>query len=308
MNVVRHHDVGVQIVATKNAGAVLNCAGNYGGDFGDAEIRRTAGARVEQAIHSEESLTGGEAGWRKNAAAWETPGKAEGDEHRVFGGIPVGQAALVTAHVGWCGEKLGNLRFLWLRPPSGGIRRLKAGGRQDCLPHGWAMTGRFRRLKAGGRQDCLPHGWAMTGRFRRLKAGGRQDCLPHGWAMTGRFRRLKAGGRQDCLPHGWGMTGRIRRLKAGGRQDCLPHGWAMTGRFRRLKAGGRQDCLPHGWAMTGRIRRLKAGGRQDCLPHGWAVDGADSPAKSRRQARLPAPRVTHVRLRRLKAGGHGVAL
>ena len=128
MNMIRHHDERMKLVAMQFAFPVPQRRHHHLCNFRPPQEQRTSGAGVQEPINRHERLAGGfDSGWREHPARGKTAVQSEGDEHWLVHYVPVGQATLVMPHT----------RFLCV---GGGetltaSSRLKAGCGQYCPPH-----------------------------------------------------------------------------------------------------------------------------------------------------------------------------
>ena len=100
MNVVRHHDVGVELVVPFPL-SIVDGFDYYSCDVGAAKVQRTRAGGVEKMVHRHESSAG--SGWRgESAIRREAPVKAPGEEDGLSDGVVVRQAATVE-----CGHEEG---------------------------------------------------------------------------------------------------------------------------------------------------------------------------------------------------------
>jgi hypothetical protein len=91
MNVIRHHNVGVELILPRLP--KLDGIYCHTGDFRDAKVERAGACGIENAVHSEERLAGGGCS-RKAAVRWETAVQAPRDEDGLADGMIVREPAV----------------------------------------------------------------------------------------------------------------------------------------------------------------------------------------------------------------------
>jgi hypothetical protein len=145
MNVVRHHNKRVQLVAVEPAFAVAEGLDNHFSYFGSAEKRRPTFGVIEQAIHGDERLPCCEVRIRESTVNWKASVQPECHEHLPADDVPMREAAVVPAHFGCSAGKGGIVsRSLVI-----GCAGRKPGGRAEAPPHsagvgeGWCNDERF---------------------------------------------------------------------------------------------------------------------------------------------------------------------
>jgi hypothetical protein len=99
MNVIRHDDECVQLVASESTFAVVEGIDHYFGYFPLPEKHGAGLGVIEQVIHGEESFSGCEVGGPKDAAPRKAAVQAEGHEYSFADDIPMRESPLIPAHV-----------------------------------------------------------------------------------------------------------------------------------------------------------------------------------------------------------------
>jgi hypothetical protein len=91
MDVIRHHDIGVQLVTTP-IGLSLPQGGHHQScDFRPAEGKGTGGGSIQEPVHGGEGFSLGRyAIWRKDAMVGETATELEGDKEGLADHMIVG--------------------------------------------------------------------------------------------------------------------------------------------------------------------------------------------------------------------------
>ena len=136
MNMIRHHDERMKLVAMQFAFPVPQRRHHHLCNFRPPQEQRTSGAGVQEPINRHERLACGfDSGWREYPARGKTAVQPEGDEEGLVDYVKMGQATLVMLH-SWSSwwNSLGGGQSLAAAPfrrPS----RLKAGCGQYCPPH-----------------------------------------------------------------------------------------------------------------------------------------------------------------------------
>jgi hypothetical protein len=113
MNMIRHHDEGVELVTVKLAVPVPQRRYDHLRNFRAAQIRRASGGCVQQAVDGYERFTRrDEPGWREYPVVRKTAVQSEGYEG-LFDCVPMGQPPFVMPHTSsWCFDG-GILKKLW---------------------------------------------------------------------------------------------------------------------------------------------------------------------------------------------------
>jgi len=117
MNVIRHHDEGMELVTVECAFAVPQCGHQHFCNFRLPQEQRTGPAGVQQPVDRYEGLKrGDEPSRRKHPISGKTAVQPEGDEQGLPDYVPVGRPPFVMPHTSWwCfggGEILGALSRL----------------------------------------------------------------------------------------------------------------------------------------------------------------------------------------------------
>ena len=138
MDMIRHHDKGMQLVAMQFAFPVPQCRHHHLRNFRPPQEQRTSSACVQQPVDRYKSLAcRNESGRREHPMSGKTAMQPEGDEQGLLHYVKMGQPPLIMPHTSsWCIEGGEILRNLWggqscpqpafsrLRPPE---RRLRPG-------------------------------------------------------------------------------------------------------------------------------------------------------------------------------------
>jgi len=138
MNMICHHNVRVEMVMPRLT--VVNGLHHHSGDLRNANVERPGACVIENAVHSDEHLSGG-CRSRKAAVSWKAAMQTPCDEDRLADGMVVGEPAaskrshLVTV-ADW-GKILRKVErpiggALWARPQVTNLPH-KAGSRQHAL-------------------------------------------------------------------------------------------------------------------------------------------------------------------------------
>ena len=134
MDMIRHHDVSMQLITVQFVLSVFERRHHHLCNFRSPQKQRASGACVQQPIDGHERLPcGKESDRRGHPTGGKTAVQSERDKQRIPGHIPMGQSPFIMPHTpSWCGESGGILRGL--QPPFRQPGRLKAGCGHDCPP------------------------------------------------------------------------------------------------------------------------------------------------------------------------------
>jgi hypothetical protein len=129
VNVVRHDNEGVEIVAAKAAFSCLDGFDYAFCDFRDFQVERAGLGFVQDSVHCYEGFSSGQGvGW-KFPIRRETAPEAESNKEGLAYHVPVRQASCVVLH------QLCSASTIEKFSGDLALRRLKAGCSQDWLPH-----------------------------------------------------------------------------------------------------------------------------------------------------------------------------
>jgi hypothetical protein len=133
MNMVWHNDVCVKVIPVQFLCAVPQCRHYHLGNLLPLQKQGPSSACVQEPVEGNERLTGRDKpGRREYAVCRKTPMQSEGDKQRLLDYVPVGQPALVMAHLlSLCANEGEVLRKIHSTPPE---RRLQPG---LAAPHSW---------------------------------------------------------------------------------------------------------------------------------------------------------------------------
>ena len=98
MDMVGHHDEGMQAIPLETRFAVDDCPYHEAGDLWLSQEERTNQRAVQNAIHGRKGPAGCHSRRREDAIRREAVVQAKGDEHRLSDDFPVRKAALVLPH------------------------------------------------------------------------------------------------------------------------------------------------------------------------------------------------------------------
>jgi prepilin-type N-terminal cleavage/methylation domain-containing protein len=98
VNVVGHHDKGVQAVSAKTPFPVAESLDDDLRDFGLLQPERSGASMVQDSVHRDERLAVRHPRWREDSIGRQASVEAEGNEQRLANDIPVWQAAFVAVH------------------------------------------------------------------------------------------------------------------------------------------------------------------------------------------------------------------
>jgi hypothetical protein len=88
MNVVRHHDIGMELVVSHVPLFIVDGFDYHLGELRLAKVQQTRASGVEKAVHRQEGLAGG--GWWGEGAIWrEAAMQAPGEEDGLSDGVIV---------------------------------------------------------------------------------------------------------------------------------------------------------------------------------------------------------------------------
>jgi hypothetical protein len=95
---IGHDDKRVELVALKSQLPIFESVPDQPRNFGTRQKHRAAAGRIQDAIHGDECLPGGEPCRRKYAVRRKATVQAKRNEHWLADYIPMGQTSLVLIH------------------------------------------------------------------------------------------------------------------------------------------------------------------------------------------------------------------
>jgi hypothetical protein len=104
VDVVRHHDEGVKLVAAEPPFPLPQRVNYQRSNVGPLKKSRAGFGAVKQAIHGDECLSGRDLFGRKNAIGGKAAVEAEGHKQGVIHDVPMREAALIMPHLGIVGS------------------------------------------------------------------------------------------------------------------------------------------------------------------------------------------------------------